>query len=49
MSSTPTTSVSVELLLFNFFFVETEIGNPLPNVSPHLYACACLDAPQIRH
>jgi hypothetical protein len=33
MSSTPTTSLSVELLVFNFCFVKTEKRNPLPIVS----------------
>ena len=28
--STPTISYSVELLVFNFCFVEDEIGNPVP-------------------
>jgi hypothetical protein len=27
-------SLSVELLVFNFCFVETEMGNPLPSVNP---------------
>ena len=33
-SSTPTISDSVELLVFNFYFVEYDIGNPVPVDSP---------------
>jgi hypothetical protein len=34
MSSTPTNSLSVEIIVFNFCFVETEMRNPLPSVNP---------------
>ncbi len=44
MSSTPTNSLSVELLVFNFCYVETEMGNSLPSVNPppvclHMFGC----------
>ncbi len=34
MLSTPTSSLSVDLLVFNFCLVELTIGNPLPIVNP---------------
>ncbi len=34
MSSTPTTSLSVELRVFNFCLVEMTMGNPRPIVNP---------------
>jgi hypothetical protein len=34
-------SLSVELLVFNFCFVETEMGNPLPSVNPPP-VCPCI-------
>jgi hypothetical protein len=34
--STPTISVSVQLQVFSFWFVELVIGNPLPSDTPPL-------------
>ena len=49
MLSTPTSSLSVELCVFNFCLVELTIGNPLPIVNPplvwlHILGCTANEA-----
>ena len=49
ISSTPTNSLSVELHVFNFCFVETEMGNSLPIVNPppvrpRMFGCTANEA-----
>ena len=49
MSSTPTNSLSVELLVFSFCLVDVEIGKPLPIVKPppvcpRIFGCTANEA-----